>query len=207
MGTRGSFGVVVDGQEKLGYNQFDSYPDGHGIENLAFVRSMVDEGRVDFFKQLAKDAKLVDENVAPTREDKVNLAEFVNLDVSEQSLDDWYCLTRDTHGSIQKQLECGYILDYGDFPADSLFCEWAYVVDFDNEVFEVYKGFNKGEAVGRFADRKGSHAEYGPVTLVGSYKFSELPSDEDFIQELYPSCTGCGYKGCDESCVDEMATV
>lgn len=208
MGTRGAFGVQIDGVEKIGYNQYDSYPDGHGVENLAFVREIVEQGKVDLFKQIARDCKVVDENEKPTTEDILNLSEQTNLQVSEQSTDDWYCLTRETHGDIKAMLECGYILDSKNFPQDSLFCEWAYMVDFDNEVFEVYKGFQKvPHTEGRFADRtEGREGGYYPVRLIASYKFSELPSDEDFIQELYPSCATCGYKNCD-SCVDEPAVV
>jgi hypothetical protein len=207
MGTRGAFGVVADGEEKIGYNQFDSYPDGHGMENLAFVRDMVAGERVEFFRQLAKDARLVDEDAKPTREDKVNLAEFYNGNVSNQSTDDWYCLTRDTHGSIQKQLECGYILNSNDFPIDSLFCEWAYIVDFDNEVFEIYKGFQKEEhSEGRFADR-GNGGDYKPVRLVKAYGFNELPTDEQFIEDILgPECAECSYRGCEDH-VAEPASV
>ncbi len=204
MGTRGAFGIVESGIEKIGYNQYDSYPDGHGVENLAWVRGLVENETVDTARQIAAEAILVNENVKPTIEDVLNLEENTDLKVSEQSTDDWYCLTRETHGNIQKMIECGYILDSADFPTDSLFCEWGYMVDFDNGVFEVYKGFQKlPHSEGRFADRGSESSDYYPIRLVASYPFAELPSDEDFIQEHYPSCAGCGYKGCgDESCVD-----
>ena len=30
-----------------------------------------------------------------------------------------------------------------DFAADSLFCEFVYVVDFDKNTYEIFEGFNK----------------------------------------------------------------
>lgn len=39
----------------------------------------------------------------------------------------------------------GYIpvIDYYDFVKDSLFNEYTYVIDFDNDKLEIYTGFNK----------------------------------------------------------------
>jgi hypothetical protein len=62
--------------------------------------------------------------------------------------------------------------DSSDFPADSLFCEWAYVFDIDNMKLEVYKGFQtKPHTKGRFAattaqrDSSASGETYYPVKL------------------------------------------
>ena len=45
MGTRGAFGVIIGEKEKIGYNQFDSYPEGKGIDNLQWLRENRAGGR------------------------------------------------------------------------------------------------------------------------------------------------------------------
>lgn len=73
------------------------------------------------------------------------------------------------------------------FAEDSLFCEWAYVIDFKENVFEIFRGFNRVEAEGRFA--KKLDGEYQPVTLMRSWSLDALPSEADLKalqEEAYP---------------------
>ena len=207
MGTRGVFGVIIGEKEKIGYNQYDSYPSGNGIANLQWLREAIAEGKLEHYRELAEKAKLVDDTVKPTPKDVAALADVTRLDVSEQSTDDWYCLTHATHGSIPAMLNCGYILDYSDFPLESLFCEWGYIVDFDKDVFEVYEGFQKEiPRAGRWAGRptpeedtenyikhlewcaqnqrepwRPRTSEYKAIKLVASWPFGALPNDEEFL--------------------------
>ena len=78
-----------------------------------------------------------------------------------------------------------------EFAKDSLFCEWAYVIDLDNEVLEVYKGFNKTPLTpeDRFyfngeveTEYRSEDSRYYPVKLFRSFKFKELKSVENFIE-------------------------
>lgn len=205
MGTRGAFGVIIGEKEKIGYNQFDSYPSGKGLENLHDLRV----ADMDQVRRLANVAEVVDESRKPTVEEIHDLREFTNVSVSEQSVEDWYCLTRETHGSIAGMLDCGYILDAHTFPLDSLFCEWAYILDFDQNVFEVYEGFQERlPTKGRWAGRPTAEedaanfkahlkqckeegrdpwmprvSKYKAVELIASWTLDALPTDEEFLAQ------------------------
>jgi hypothetical protein len=206
MGTRGAFGVIIGEQEKIGYNQFDSYPDVQGIENLHWLR----DANLAEVRKLAETAKVVDNDTKrPTKAEQADLKEYAVTSVSEQSPEDWYCLTRQTHGHIGAMLECGYIEDHHTFPLDSLFCEWAYIVDFDANVFEVYGGFQEQVPTkGRWAGRPTAEedtalykehlywcskndrdpwmpevSQYKAVELLASWPLDALPSDEEFLAQ------------------------
>lgn len=195
MGTRGGFGVRADGVDKIGYNQFDSYPEGKGVEFLRTLKTLVAEIGMDGLRQKARDLRVVSDKTPPTPEDIERLKPYTNLGVSEQSTQDWYCLTRESHGKLDKILECGYILDSADFMLDSLFCEWAYVANLDTGKLEVYKGFVKGKpGRGRFANIEPTWSEhdlqqpveerYFPVSLVAEFDLESLPDEDQFIGDV-----------------------
>ena len=77
-----------------------------------------------------------------------------------------------------------------DFSQDSLFCEWAYVVDFDQNTFEVYQGFNEMPleeserfyTEGQKEDKNGMY----PIKLFKSFDLSALPSEEEFLEICEP---------------------
>jgi len=207
MGTRGAYGVVINEREKISYSQYDSYPQGKGIDNLRWLRGEIESGNMELLRKLAQDCRVVSDAKKPTKEDIEHLAPLTNLSVSEETVEDWYCLTRGAQGDIGALLGYGYMLDSHTFPLDSLFCEWAYIVDLDREVFEAYEGFQKEiPKAGRWAGRPTPEedrqnyldhlewcadndrkpwlpkvAEYKAVELVGSWPLDALPSDEEFL--------------------------
>lgn len=208
MGTRGAFGFVIKGEEKIGYNQYDSYPEGRGVDVLKFLRA----ADLEVVRNLAERLEVIDDNTPPTPEQVKALAPWTNLSVSGQSTDDWYCLTHRSHGDLGEILACGYIDDGRWFPLDSLFCEWAYVVDLDAGVLEVYKGFQEarptmGRWAGRPTDEDDQEAyesqvaylkkhgreprpfespKYKAVELIATYPLDDLPTDEDFVAKCDP---------------------
>jgi hypothetical protein len=202
MGTRGAFGVVADGVEKIGYNHFDSYPDGHGLDVLHWVRDVVTGGTESQVREKAINLKYLDEdNVTPNQ-----LKEF-------DAISGW---------DLAGHLDFGYIIDASDFPYDGLFCEWGYIVDFDNRQLEVYQGGVQNlTPIGRFKNGGVNDQGYDAISLVAYFSFDHLPSDEDFLdQTAGPVCCECSYRKpidfsnenedgtitCDW-CLDEKATV
>ena len=191
MGTRGLLGVIIDGEEKLTYQQYDSYPDGVGADVRMFLEMALTVEGVDGLRKKARRLKVVNDDMTPTAEDVAALSRYTNTKVGAQSTQDWYCLLRETQGKLDLILESGYVRDAASFAADSLFCEWGYVVDLDAEVLEVYRGFQtRPHQRGRFKDRElprrtAMGETYYPIALLRTWPLSQLPDVDNFVDELY----------------------
>ena len=178
MGTRHLIAVYQDGTHKIAqYGQWDGYPSGQGKDILAFLQ---DESKVHMLKTYRlKGCRFLTEK------------EIEKINLEKNPIESRPQLSRNMGADILNlaaTVDSLALVDSLEFAADSLFCEWAYVIDFDQNVFEVYKGFNtSGSAVGRFADlptEPGS--EYQPVTLIKSYPLDDLPSFEEFLADCEP---------------------
>lgn len=185
MGTRGAFGVRVDDQDRLTYNHYDSYPTGLGRDVVRDINAQLQEvGGFEQWREKARALRAVKNDDQPTEEDKERLKAHANLSVSGQSMDDWYCLLRECQGELAKLLDLGVYIDNHAFMADSLFCEWAYVVNLDNGTLEVYRGFQKSQHnLGRYATMEyekdhRSDNQYYPVALVGTFPLHEVTLDD-----------------------------
>lgn len=187
MGTRGFVGFVANEKETIVYNQYDSYPSGLGVTCLDFIH-MVNSWDVPDPWQVVKDqaANLfhVDEDVPPTEDQVFACAQWTNLNVSNQTVDDWYCLLRETHGNPGAILASGHAVHMPDWPTDSLFCEWGYVFNMDTGTFEVYEGFQESpHKQGRFANRAGrSNSGYFPVRRVATFVLKQPPTVDEFLK-------------------------
>lgn len=178
MSTRGFIGWVTQGTEKITYNHSDSYPSWLGLRMLAHAKAVTEDDA-----RKAHELRLVDECETPGAADRKRLAPF-HRNVS--SGHDWYSYLRGTQGDPALILEAGVATDGSSCPSDSLFMEWGYVVDFDNQAFEVYYGFQQApHSQGRFAGRHDG-GEWYPVALVASWPLGQLQgmTDEDFMAAL-----------------------
>ena len=181
MGTRGLTAVIKDSKPVIAqYGQWDHYPAGQGAVILEFLR--VESNRKKLLKKLPKLRWLTD-------------AECKAIDNEKDWPQKYPWLSRDAGGKILEMVASGHVSNglssEWEFAADSLFCEWAYVVDFDKGTLEVYRGFNKkGLAEGeRFRGMKAKDTEhrkekYYPVRLVKSYKLAKLPTLKRFLSDL-----------------------
>ena len=178
MGTRGLFGVKIDGNDKVTYNHFDSYPDALGKNMvIEFLEYLDEPGGYELLKKQARELVLVSEDTEPTDEQISKLSRFANVNVSSGDLKDWYCLLRGNQGRLRSTLQSGFMIDSRIFAFDSLFCEYGYIINLDEEVFECYLGFQKQpHEMGRFATdpeaKELISGGYYPIALILAVPFS-----------------------------------
>jgi hypothetical protein len=190
MGTRNLTVLVSEGEIKIAqYGQWDGYPDYMGINILKFLR----EFDVEIMKKQVKNVIFVDEN--KQKEIDLYLKEigstngYLNNEQSDLFNEKYKFLNRSMGSDI---LEMVYDEEYNKpmllnnsitFSGDSLFCEWAYVIDLDKNLFEVYEGFNKNELNenDRFFKYTIENEEYHPIKLKKEFPLNVLPSDEEFL--------------------------
>lgn len=182
MSTRGFLGFVADQHETITYVHFDAYPGGLGADVLKWARTVTDW---DAVRQQAAALVHIDGDVMPTDEQRQVLAEYAEPDAAgpkDEPGEEWCRLLYRTFGDPAATLAAGHAPHDPDWPGDSLYCEWGYLIDCDAKTFEVYEGFQQAPHKGRFADRK-THpiSGYVPVKLRASWPLDALPDDDAFL--------------------------
>lgn len=185
MGTRGAI-LFAKGKKVIGsYNHYDSYPEGLGSEVLEVLKKVSKKNLLNQLGDNVKKLKAIDTEKKPSKELQERYSKFADLHVSNQTLDDWYCLLRNVQGAncimpiATGELE--HISDDTSFVKDSLFCEYAYLIDFDKKVLELYRGFqHKAQKGNRFGTKPGKKGDYEgaqayyPCAKVGEISFEQI---------------------------------
>lgn len=182
LGTRGAYGFYKNGENKLTYNHYDSYPEGLGEDVVSFIRATP---LVELHKMF-DEIEMVDRDSKPTAEQIESYKHFADTRVSSGDLEDWYVLLRKTQGDLfafQKGLR--HMIEGGEeFMKDSLYCEWGYVINLDENILEIYKGFQNAPQDNRYHVAEPCRMGYYNVTLVKSYPLSSIP--KNWMQEVDP---------------------
>lgn len=190
MGTRNLTMVISNGKTKVAqYGQWDGYPEGQGKTVVEFLR------RCD----LAEFKNKVDVLTWITDKQAAKIEKDPNWDVN------YPYLSRDAGATIlhaiydgEMQVSDGYqkkktvkvdvigLSNSEDFAGDSLFCEWAYIIDLDKNVLEVYKGFhtsplNKKDRFYKYMKDDRANKKYYPIRILKTYPLSEIPTVQQFL--------------------------
>ena len=161
--TRGFVGFKYNKKAPRGwYNHFDSYPSGLGSEIVDKLMKHTPKELLGFFKRL----KLVEQN--------------------EGGGDDFYKAHK-TVFELDWSKDSAILQDGKDFYKDGIFCEWAYIFNFDNETLEVYKGFGetptKGLEKWKYSPDYGDRIYY--VNRITTAPFSIFRFDKElFLNRL-----------------------
>jgi hypothetical protein len=191
MGTRNSTLVQIGGEYKIAqYCQWDGYPEGQGLGILNFLRSTdinYLKKKINNLKSLSRDevnSLWVSEGAEPN-------SESVDIRISDSFREKNPHLHRDCGGyQILELIDEGkvdsVVLDL-EFPGNSLWCEWCYVIDFDLGKFEIYQGFNKKPLEDKerfFNTRVDDKSEYKQVKHLISFDLYNLPDEDQFIKAI-----------------------
>jgi hypothetical protein len=150
-------------------------------EKLEKVRFLTDEDQEDINKYLksigSKDG-------------------WINMDQSAKYHNQYPYLSRDIGADILDMIynysgdEKLMIRDETNFAGDSLFCEWAYLINLDTNELEVYEGFNKRK-LGKtqrfkYLEEKmdDDSSGYFPIRCIKKYDINELPTNKQFLKDL-----------------------
>lgn len=171
MGTRGIWGLRKKGHTIAVYHHFDSYPEGLGFGFAGFLKKNPNEKLSRMFDNIVE----IVPDSEPTEEQKQYCIQmgWCDLNVSNRSTTDWYCLLRDTQEPENWQFAADhgkivYVDNYIDFIKDSLFCEYAYIYDIDTEALEFYEGFQKiPQETNRYGVEPNEDGYY-PCRLIGA---------------------------------------
>lgn len=179
MGTRSLVVVQVDNKYKVAqYCQWDGFPSGVGVDCLNFLQMVKEQdGQLRFIENL-RNCRFY------TKQELEQIYKTSDEDLDEEII---HVLSRGTGPRILE-----YIFEHGGvtlqdesaFAAESLFCEWAYVIDYDHDTFEVYKGFNKKPLTQNdrfYTLLEKSRNGYYPVVKIAQWSLDDLPTEKEFV--------------------------
>lgn len=168
MGTRGL--VIMKKNKKYClaiYNHWDSYPSDLGYKIVKFLRNLDD---IEEFKKKMDFVKMVP---------KKDLHRYSNVCKSISSIEILENIL-ETDGKIITEDYLFYINCFD--------CEWAYVIDFDINSFEIYKGYNEEPLTpnDRFYNKNETLDNgYYPAKLIIKYDLNNLPMPEELKESDY----------------------
>lgn len=190
MGTRSLICVFKNGEYKVAqYAQWDGYPEGQGVIILDYLKKW---NRNKFEKSLNTirwitntelEGYYIGVGINP-RQDFITLEESIRFKYKYPYLD------RDMGAEILNYIELNKNLKLKNsllFANDSLFCEWAYVIDLDKNKFEIYEGYNEevlSENERFYSKDLENCPQYYPVKFLISFDLDDLPNEEDFIEKV-----------------------
>ncbi len=188
MGTRGAYGFRIDEKDKVTSNGHDSHPSGLGKNIMIYIANTP----LEKIRVAASRITLVRGDSEPSAELIKRYKKYAEEDVSENW--NYYDLLAKTQrnrfpGNLffyNKDLE--HMIDDSEFLHDSLFCEWAYIINMDSGQFEVYQGGNEDKsALGRYARYKvPDNEDHMGVVLVKETPLVDITKDrvDDLAQML-----------------------
>lgn len=183
MGTRHLTMVVSNKETKVAqYGQWDGYPEGQGVTVLEFLQSC----DIDLFRSKVNNLHWITQEESDAIEKDENWTQkypHLSRDAGAQILNAIQYGEIRKRGTAQK-CTVDFLVNSEDFINESLFCEYAYLIDLDKMTFEIYDGFNKSpmQKAERFYSANPDESGYYPCKHVVTFSLQSIPLVQDFLK-------------------------
>ena len=193
MSTRGAYGFHKNGTDKITYNGSDSYPSSLGYQIVDYVRNHSISQLNEIFDRI----KLVSSKEQPTI-DQIQACKPWHYDATT-----WRDVLIRAEGDLyayDNGLE--YMVDNALFLKESLYCEWAYVINLNDNTLEVYEGFTTEPQDNRYALTETPKSGYFNCKLLISFPLESIPYNWEYqVNQL------CHYNNESPSSDDPRTTI
>lgn len=158
MTTRSLTAVRINGEYKIAqYGYYDGYPSGQGVTILKFLLGEMDKNK--FINKLKKLRFVINDQEERERIERQYDYDGAKILKYIQNNEDYI---------VANKLE---------FAQDTAFCQWAYLIDFDDNSFEIYSGLKKAYCINNSSIKKG----FENLNLLKKYKLNALPNVNELI--------------------------
>jgi len=190
MGTRHLICIYWQGKWYLAqYGQWDGYPRAQGVAILEFLSNSENVKNLKYglehcvHQVSAEELDAYAARKPPPSLDRTTSAKLLSIIASAgaealQRHDESSDQAVDVADKIPLFLELKFVLD-------SIYCEWAYVIDLDTECLEVYSGPDQKKTDSHRFKSLGGPQDFVP-TLVASFGFEDLRkmTEEEFANRF-----------------------
>jgi hypothetical protein len=197
MSTRGGYGFVLNGQEKIIYVGNGAEFGGLGDTVLNWLR-IVTAGQANnqtvILEQIANLKAVETPSTTPEGIETASLPQTpATRAAGVLQKEDWRAIMQQISYNPQSVLDIGYYLDAA-WLIESVDCEYLYMVDFDKGVFEIYYDTHMARdlpASGRFNNRAettsaSTREDAAYINMIASFPFHALPkSIGHFEEDIY----------------------
>lgn len=184
MGTRNLISIKSENKIKVAkYCQWDGYPDGQGVDILNILRNLD-------FKKLKKNIKnikeLSEESLKELYEKEgITVGDFITMEEAERFKKSYPQLDRDMGAEIIKYVEeneSPILFHQAGAGMEKTWCQWFYILDLDEMSLLVFT-----EAPFKTIEKDNynlEEVELQKEKALKIYNVNQLPTDEDFVEEL-----------------------
>ena len=142
MNNKGCWGFHrgIENATKVTLNNLDAYPEFLGHDVVTFVKSSSLKQLNEIFDTII----LTNHHDNPTKQQLKECKKITGLKVSKKTHYTWQYVLEDSQGKpnlYKKGLK--YMLNAKNFTTDNFRYDWAYIINLDENILEIYKGGNK----------------------------------------------------------------